>query len=161
MKTTLYAVLLIAAISGSTSVRADGLVHARQVIFGKDCAPCAYGMEKGLKALPGVRSVTVSLNDGYAEVHLAPDSATTLADIREVVRNGGFTPKDAQITLQGWLQLSPSPMLTTAAGQFALELGALGEPSVPLQGRLVQVSGSVAADSAELLVERIAPVASP
>ncbi|MBD8524385.1 heavy-metal-associated domain-containing protein [Pseudomarimonas arenosa] len=160
MKTTLYAVLLIAAMSGSTSVHSDGLVHAKQVIFGMDCAPCAYGMEKGLKALPGVQSVTVSLNEGYAEVHLAPNSTTSLTDIREVVRKGGFTPNDAQITLQGRLQLSPSPMLTTAAGQFALELGALGEPSVPLQGLRVQVSGSVAADSAELIVARIDPVAS-
>jgi len=161
MKTTLYAVLLIAAMSGSTSVHAEGLVHARQVIFGMDCAPCAYGMEKGLKALPGVRSVTVSLNDGYAEVHLAPDSATTLADIREVVRRGGFTPKNATITLQGRLRLSPRSSLSTASGDFALNLGALSESSAALQGRRVQVSGSVAADAAELIVERIEPVASP
>ena len=154
MNTTLYAALIAAAISGSTSASAEGLVHAKQVIFGMDCAPCAYGMEKGLKALPGVQSVAVSLNEGYAEVNIAPNSSTSLTDIREVVRKGGFTPKDAEVELEGKLQLAPRPVVSTSAGNFTLEFAAADRPTA-LQDHLVLVHGTVAADSSTVRVERI------
>lgn len=82
---------------------ADGLREVDQTIFGMDCAPCAAGVEQGLGKLPGVTSVRVSLNEGKAVAQLAPDSATTLAQIREVIRHNGFTPKDASVTLVGRL----------------------------------------------------------
>lgn len=83
------------------SVLAGGLQHVKQTIFGMDCAPCAYGVEKGLKGLSGVEQVTVSLNDGYAEVHFGEDSRAVLAEIREVIRKNGFTPKDASVQVSG------------------------------------------------------------
>lgn len=78
-----------------------GLEQVKQTIYGMDCAPCAYGIEKGLKGLSGVEQVTVSLNEGYAEVHLSDDSQATLAAIREVIRKNGFTPKDADVHVSG------------------------------------------------------------
>lgn len=80
---------------------ADGVRDIDQTIFGMDCAPCAAGVEQGLRKLPGVTSVRVSLNEGKAVVALSPDSGTTLAQIREVIRHNGFTPKDARATLVG------------------------------------------------------------
>lgn len=91
--------------SGLTSVTlAAGLEHVDQTIFGMDCAPCAYGIEQGLRKLPGVTSVRVSLNEGKAAVTLEPNNATTLASIREVIRHNGFTPKDAQVLIAGQLE---------------------------------------------------------
>jgi copper chaperone CopZ len=81
----------------------DGLREVDQTIFGMDCAPCAYGVEQGLSKLPGVTAVRVSLNEGKAVAEFAPDSTTTLAQIREVIRHNGFTPKDARVTLVGRL----------------------------------------------------------
>ncbi|ODV26533.1 MAG: hypothetical protein ABT19_02745 [Rhodanobacter sp. SCN 68-63] len=161
MKSILSAATLLATLAVSGGVGAQGLVHARQVIFGMDCAPCAYGVEKGLKRLPGVQSVTVSLNDGYTEVALAPDSGTSLADIRQVIRHSGFTPKDAQVQLEGALQLSPQPHLTTPKGVYALQFGAAGAPAAPLQGRTVAIYGSVASDSTAVRVTRVDPIGSP
>jgi len=86
-----------------TPAWADGLREVDQTIFGMDCAPCAAGVEKGLSKLPGVTSVRVSLNEGKAVALLAPDSTTTLAQIREVIRHNGFTPKDASVTVVGRL----------------------------------------------------------
>lgn len=154
MKATLYAALITAAISGANNVSAEGLMRAKLVIFGMDCAPCAYGMEKGLKALAGVETVTVSLNEGYAAVSLTPASSTSLADIREVVRKGGFTPKDTEVELEGTLLLAPRPTLSTSAGNFTLEFVAAGLPTA-LQARRVMVRGRVAADSTTVRVERI------
>jgi len=84
-------------------VFADGLREVDQTIFGMDCAPCAYGIEQGLSKLSGVTAVRVSLNEGRAVAQLAPESTTTLAQIREVIRHNGFTPKDANVTLVGRL----------------------------------------------------------
>ncbi|MGH8131263.1 MAG: heavy-metal-associated domain-containing protein [Steroidobacteraceae bacterium] len=80
---------------------AGGLRELDQTIFGMDCAPCAAGVEAGLRKLHGVRSVRVSLNEGKAVVTLTPESQTTVAQIREVVLHNGFTPKEARATLVG------------------------------------------------------------
>lgn len=58
-------------------------------------------MRVAVRKLEGVESVNVSLNDGLAEIRLAPGSRVTLAQIREVIRSKGFTPKDAQVVIAG------------------------------------------------------------
>ncbi|MDE1975681.1 MAG: heavy-metal-associated domain-containing protein [Elusimicrobia bacterium] len=67
-------------------------------IYGMDCAPCAYGMTKGLEKIKGVAKVVVSLNAGTATLDLAPGNEVTLKEIRRVVREHGFTPKEAKVT---------------------------------------------------------------
>lgn len=94
------AALLTVGISNATA----GLIEVDQTIWGMDCAPCAYGMEKGLKKLEGVKTVKVSLNEGNAVIRFAADSKLALADIRLVVRDGGFTPKGATVRISGTLQ---------------------------------------------------------
>ena len=88
----------------SVSKAAAGLIEVDQIIWGMDCAPCAYGMEKGLKKLKGVSEVKVSLNKGNAVIQFAADNKLVLADIRRVVRDGGFTPKQATVEISGTLQ---------------------------------------------------------
>lgn len=74
-----------------------------QTVYGMDCAPCAYGVEKGIGKLDGVESVAVSLNDGNAVVELAEGNKVSIADIQQVVSDGGFTPKEAHIEVAGKL----------------------------------------------------------
>jgi copper chaperone CopZ len=107
------AISLLASLLPITAL-AGGLEHVKQTIYGMDCAPCAYGVEKGLKGLSGVEQVTVSLNDGYAEVHLSDDSQATLAEIREIIRKNGFTPKDADVHVSG-------KVVQSNDGQFLLK----------------------------------------
>lgn len=68
-----------------------------------DCAPCAYGIEHGLKRLSGVTDVRVSLNEGVAVIALAPGSTTSIESIRKVIRDNGFTPKAAHVVVTGKL----------------------------------------------------------
>jgi len=70
-----------------------------------DCAPCAYGMERGLGRLKGVTGVKVSLNDAKAVLELAPENKVTIQKIREVIRNGGFDPRQARVRAVGALKL--------------------------------------------------------
>ena len=125
---------------------ADGLDHVKQTIYGLDCAPCAYGVEQGLKGLSGVERVKVSLNDGYAEVHLGDDSQTTLAEIREVIRKNGFTPKAADVHVSGTVVKSNEQfVLKTDVETFELEVSDKSVLSQLAQAdSSVTVAGSVA-----------------
>lgn len=116
--------LLALALTGALIAPAwsDGLQALDQTIFGMDCAPCAAGVEQSLSKLHGVTSVRVSLNEGKAVVALAPDSRTTLAQIREVIRHNGFTPKDARATLIGRVRREGDRLwLETGSERFVLD----------------------------------------
>ena len=76
-----------------------------QTVFGMDCAPCAYGTERGLSQIAGVTDVKVSLNDAKAVLELAPENEVTLQEIRRVIRNGGFNPRQARVEAVGELKL--------------------------------------------------------
>lgn len=153
----LFTTLLFALLSGPPAF-ADGLLWARQVIYGMDCAPCAYGIEQGLKALPGVRNVTVSLNNGYAEIELMHENAVTIGEIREIVRNNGFTPKSAQARIVGKLEAANEKLYLSAA-DIRLELTApvaLHDKLRSLVGQQVELAGQIPADHNERLrVQRI------
>jgi len=95
----IIALLTIFSLSG---VMAQ-LIKVDQEVFGMDCAPCAYGLERGLKKMDGLEKVQVSLNDGKAYLKLASDNKLTLQKIQEEVRNNGFSAKNAEVTIVGQL----------------------------------------------------------
>jgi cation transport ATPase len=72
-----------------------------QEVYGMDCAPCAYGLERGLKRMDGLQEVRVSLNDGKAYLGLATENELTLRSIQEEVKKNGFSAKKAEVTLMG------------------------------------------------------------
>lgn len=99
------ALLLAVASSIPVPALADGLLHVNQTVFGMDCAPCAYGIEQSLLKLKGVQLAHVDLNTGIASITLAPDNTVTLAEIQNVVREHGFTPKGVKVTVAGKLEM--------------------------------------------------------
>lgn len=72
-----------------------------QEVYGMDCAPCAYGLERGLKKMDGLHEVRVSLNDGKAYLGLADENKLTLRSVQEEVKKNGFSAKKAEVTLMG------------------------------------------------------------
>jgi len=95
----IIALLTIFSLSG---VMAQ-LIKVDQEVFGMDCAPCAYGLERGLKKMDGLESVRVSLNDGKAYLKLASANELTLQKIQEVVKSNGFSARNAEVALKGEL----------------------------------------------------------
>ena len=154
MKTLIRPLLVLALLSPAPSAFAQGLLHAKQIIFGMDCAPCAYGIEKGLKRLPGIESVKVSLNEGYAEVTATQGASVSLAQIREVIRDNGFTPKDVHVVLEGMLQLTPPQLV---AGVITYPLVLTGKTDIA-HGQRVKLTGVIAADATQVQVEEIEPL---
>jgi copper chaperone CopZ len=141
---------------------ADGLTRVEQRVFGMDCAPCAYGIEQGLKRLSGVTEVRVSLNEGVAVVSLAAGSSTTVENIRKVIRENGFTPKTAQVVITGklvrsdgltWLEASGLPRYQLKAVTKDAEAILSAHPSggVQLEGEVPESDGT----ARELLVKSL------
>jgi len=77
------------------------IARVDQEVYGMDCAPCAYGLERGLKKMDGLQEVRVSLNDGKAYLGLAEKNDLTLRSIQEEVKKNGFSAKKAKVVLMG------------------------------------------------------------
>ena len=60
-------------------------------------------MRVAVQKLPGVESVDVSLERESTEIQLRPGNAITLEQIRRLIKNNGFTAKEATVVAVGSL----------------------------------------------------------
>mgnify|MGYP000309585152 CR=1 FL=1 len=100
------------------------LLEVKQTVFGMDCAPCAYGLEKRIQNIDGIESASVSLNNGLLTANLKQDNQLTLQHIRKAVEESGFKAKEANITVAGTVTRNKTGtlVLETGAGErFILE----------------------------------------
>lgn len=58
-------------------------------------------MSVALRKIEGVDSVTVSLDQGRADIELKPGNTVDPEVIRKAVRDNGFTPKTADVKVDG------------------------------------------------------------
>lgn len=93
---------MIIAVLGTFSSNAQ-IQKVDQEVFGMDCAPCAYGLERGLKKMEGLEKVKVSLNDGKAYLVLSENNSLSLRQIQEEVKKNGFSAKKAEVVIEGKL----------------------------------------------------------
>lgn len=91
------AALLLAALFLTLATARAELLKVEQVVYGMDCAPCAYGLEKSLGKIDGIKNVSISLNKGLATIELKPGNHVAIADIKSVIEKNGFTPKETRV----------------------------------------------------------------
>lgn len=73
-------------------------------------------MRVAVEKLSGVESAEVSLNDGLVHVQLSPDTRFTVAELRKVIRENGFSPQDATVTLAARLEAEAGGLVVTIPG---------------------------------------------
>lgn len=98
-------VLSCAALFSLTPSTSAQLQHVEQLVYGMDCAPCAYGVQRRMERFDGVKAVDLSLNRGTATLELEPQNEVTLHTIRDSIRRGGFSPQDAIVKVAGTITL--------------------------------------------------------
>jgi copper chaperone CopZ len=120
--------VLVLACGGLFQPAQAQLQKIQQTVFGMDCAPCAHAMEQSLGSMEGVETVSVSLNDGLATVDLAKANRIDYRGVRKTVENGGFSPREATLKVQGTARQEEGQwILKTPTGEeYALQPGQEG-----------------------------------
>lgn len=85
-------------------------------VDGLSCPFCAYGLEKKLKSIDGVKKIEIKVNDGLAILYLKEGAEITESQLRETVKKAGFTPRN--IT-EGDAQMSVAPIGKTVTLKVA------------------------------------------
>lgn len=135
---TLLMMSLLAAVLFQPSPGEAQLKEVRQTVFGMDCAPCAYAVERRMGALEGAAEVRLSLNEGFAQVRFDGVHGTTLERVRRAIRDSGFGARDARVRVQGSVALEEGVLvLRTPAGErFRLEADDGALPEAGTEGEL-------------------------
>jgi len=63
-------------------------------VDGLSCPFCSYGIEKKLRALPGVKQVEVNMESGMVTVHMIPETTVSDEQLKKAVTDAGFTPRE-------------------------------------------------------------------
>ncbi len=100
MKKTLLTttLLILPALVAPAQVR---LVTVK--VDGLACAFCAYGLQKGLKRVEGVKDVKVYVDAGKAELRFKEGAPAGLAEIGPAVKKAGYTPAEITVEVTGRL----------------------------------------------------------
>jgi copper chaperone CopZ len=109
-----------------------------------------------IEKVEGVREVEVTLADGQARIELEPGNRVTVEQIRSLVRDQGFTPKQARLRVRGRIAVSdgePRLAVTGLDRKYALlaPAGAQGRMAElrRLAGREVEVEAELPEAAAE------------
>jgi len=169
----LVAPLVVLAVLGLGDVSRAEILSADLRVNGMACPFCAFGIEKKLLDVDGVRNVEVGLDEGRLRLGLEPGNSATTAALEAAVEKAGFALAGLTIEVRGRLDVEGAgTWLEAGAGPRFLLLEAEGDGTRPLtpasrvrlpadaHDRFV-VSGRVVgeADAPRLVVDPTAPPA--
>ena len=120
-------------------------------------------MRVAVEKLDGVDEAEVSLNDGRVSVRFAPGNTVTLAELRRTIRNQGFTPKEAKLTLSARIEIQGGALVAILPGS-GVAYAVTADRDVQSQlsssaGGTVVLEGEIAIDENDLTPQRIAVTA--
>jgi len=96
MKKILTALLLAAFFAAPVGVLA-GPVNVTMRVDGLSCPFCAYGLEKRLKKMEGVKDLKIDIEKGTVTVVYEDKKFFTEKTLRETVKEAGFTPRSLKV----------------------------------------------------------------
>ena len=85
--------LLLVAPLASVSAQESSTQSATIQVDGLSCPFCAYGLEKHLKKVKGVKGVKIDMKRGKATVALKSGAKVDDAVLTEAVKKAGFTAR--------------------------------------------------------------------
>ena len=94
-------------------------------------------MRVAVQKLPGVESVNVSLERATTDIQLRAGNAITLEQLRRIIKNNGFTAKEATVTVAGTLiERGGQPALDVTGTKTVMLIAA--DPKQPAVFKQVQ-----------------------
>ncbi len=117
-------------------------------------------MRVALEKVDGIESVSVTLKRGVAHITLAKGNTVTMAQLRRIIKDAGYTSRDATVTVAGTVRAAGSSLTLAVAGTkevFDLSAGK-GQSLADLErgvDHLVEVSGTIPMPDPKITRERI------
>jgi copper chaperone CopZ len=99
---------------------APALAQIEEVIIqidGITCNLCAAGIERSLRRVDGVSSVTIAMQDGAAAVRLKPGAAFDAEKLRAAVKSAGHTARTFEFRVRGSVRHQDGRYLLQPAGE--------------------------------------------
>ena len=125
------------------------LAEFRQVeikVSGLDCASCAESLPKVLERMRGVESAAMDDKAGLVTVKLKAGNRIPLEDLRDKLKQAGYTPGDARIHALGVLVSEEGKWRFRPAGISRFYTAELPAAIKPVADQTVEVEGTVSAD---------------
>ena len=102
MKTpTLVALAALLLLISAPSLSNAEVLEGELEVSGMACPFCAFGIEKKLRAVPGVSEVTILLDEGRIQLAFWPENDAVPDDIEGAVEKAGFKLSTLRLTIQG------------------------------------------------------------
>lgn len=111
------------------------------VVEGMACPFCAYGIEKKLKKVDGVRSVVIKIREGKAILEAEEQESIGLAHVPKAIRDAGFSPSTIEIEATGIVKKADGRDLMFHINQSPLSLR-LADMENALKDHLLASAGS-------------------
>lgn len=107
-------------------------------------------MRVAVQKIEGVEDVTVSLNEGVAIVRFARANRVSATQVRQTIREKGFTPRDAHVRALGTIELRGDTLVLVIPGAgpaFTLRASAAMQAQLhEAIGRVIQLEGRIPED---------------
>jgi hypothetical protein len=112
-----------------------------------------------LEKVDGIESVSVTLKRGVAHITLAKGNTVTMAQLRRIIKEAGYTSRDATVTAVGTVRAGGSGLTLTVAGtREVFDVSGEGQSLADVErgvDRLVEVSGIIPMPDSKIPRERI------
>ena len=114
-------------------------------------------MRVAVEKLNGVEEAKVSLNEGRVLIRFAPGSGVTVSELRRTIRNQGFSPREATLTLSARIETRGGAILAVVPGsgmsytvasdeQVRMRLARAAGTTLVLEGRVETDENDVTPD---------------
>ncbi len=150
LATVLLALLLVLPPSAG---RAE-ILYSELRINGLVCPFCAFGIEKKLRDVEGVETVTLLLDEGVVQLRFAERNEATFEDLRDAVLAAGFKLAGLMVEVRGRIEAGDDGKILVAAPHLRLRL--VNDPTDEPPSERVTRFGTVeriGSDLPDLLVE--------
>ena len=111
-----WGVLAALLLGAATSPLRAEYAHIQLRVDGMACPFCAYGIEKKLKGMELFESIQVDLEGGFVDLSVREGKVPDLLQIQEVIRQAGFTPREAEILAIGTLAIQDNVVFFSVRG---------------------------------------------
>ncbi len=105
-------IMFVAIIGFMATPIAEAQIHNVTVaIDGMACPFCAYGVEKKLKKVDGVASITINIKEGTAVLEAKEGESINVSQVPKAIKDSGFTPRTIKITATGYIKMDKKQRL--------------------------------------------------